>query len=207
MLDIVATFISVFPQSQLWFNGPEFVLIGRRADAFALDIPSLEERLGRPEIRRDLHYRHPLEANTGWLNESDSVLGSFLASAEDLRILSRGGRILADDVPRFDYELDPHQDIEVRTVGALLEIEKPLSKAASTALDGRRMARIEQMRKQNLYALANLIVDRGNKALQTGQLELAERTAREVLAEVPAHTKALWLLERIEGRLDKERAR
>ena len=30
------------------------------------------------------------------------------------------------------------------------------------------MARIEQMRKQNLYALANLIVDRGTKPLQTG---------------------------------------
>ncbi len=207
VLDIIATFISVFPQSQLWFNGPEFVLIGRRADAFAFDIPSLEERLGRPEIRRDLHYRHPLDANTGWLNESDSVLGSFLASAEDLRSLSRGGRILTDDVPRFDYELDPHQDIEVRTVGALLDIEKPLRKAASTALDGRRMARIEQMRKQNLYALANLIVERGNKALQAGQLELAERTAREVLAEVPAHTKALWLLERTKDRLDKERVR
>ena len=207
VLDIVATFISVFPQSQLWFNGPEFVLIGRRADAFALDISSLEERLGRPEIRRDLHYRHPLDANTGWLNESDSVLGSFLASAEDLRTLSRGGRILTDDVPRFDYELDPRQDIEVRTVGILLEIEKPLSKAASAALEGRRMARIEQMRKQNLYALANLIVERGDKALQAGQLELAERTAREVLAEVPAHTKALWLLERIEGRSDKDRVR
>ena len=201
VLDIVATFISVFPHSQLWFNGAEFVLIGRRADAFALDISSLEERLERPEIRRDLHYRHPLDANTGWLNESDSVLGSFLASAEDLRSLSRGGRILTDDVPRFDYELDPHQDIEVRTVGALLEIEKPLRKAASAALDGRRMARIEQMRKQNLYALANLIVERGDKALQAGQLELAERIAREVLAEVPAHTKALWLLERIEGRV------
>ena len=201
VLDIVATFISVFPQSQLWFNGPEFVLIGRRAEAFALDIPSLEERLGRTEIRRDLHYRHPLDANTGLLNESDSVLGSFLAAAEDLRILARDGRILADDVPRFDYELDPHQDIEVRTVGALLEIEKPLRKAASVALDGRRMARIEQMRKQNLYALANLIVDRGNKALQAGQLKLAARTAREVLAEVPAHTRALWLLERIEGRV------
>ena len=201
VVDIVATFISVFPQSQLWFNGPEFVLVGRRADAFALDISSLEERLGRPEIRRDLHYRHPLDANTGWLNESDSVLGSFLAATEDLRTLSRGGRILADDVPRFDYELDPHQDIEVRTVGALLEIEKPLSKEVSAALDGRRMARIEQMRKQNLYALANLIVDRGNKALQAGQLELAERTAREVLAEVPAHTKALWLLERTKGRV------
>ena len=201
VLDIVATFISVFPHSQLWFNGPEFVLIGRRADAFALDIPALEERLGRPEIRRDLHYRHPLDANTGWLNESDSVLGSFLASAEDLRTLSRGGRILVDDVPRFDYELDPRQDIEVRTVGALLEIEKPLPKAASDELDERRLARIEQRRKQNLYALANLIVDRGTKALQAGQLELAERTAREVLAEVPAHTKALWLLERIEGRV------
>ena len=205
VLDIVATFISVFPQSQLWFNGPEFVLIGRRADAFALDIPSLEERLRRPEIRRDLHYRHPLDANTGWLNESDSVLGSFLASAEDLRTLSRGGRILVDDVPRFDYELDPRQDIEVRTVGALLEIEKPLPKATSAALDGRRMARIEQRRKQNLYALANLIVERGTKALQAGQLELAERTAREVLAEVPAHTKALWLLERTKGRMDKDR--
>ena len=207
VLDIVATFISAFPQSQLWFNGPEFVLIGRRADAFALDISSLEERLERPEIRRDLHYRHPLDANTGWLNESDSVLGSFLASAEDLRSLSRGGRILTDDVPRFDYELDPHQDIEVRTVGALLEIAKPLHKATSAALDGRRMARIEQRRKQNLYALANLIVDRGSKALQAGQLELAERTAREVLAEVPAHTKALWLLERTKGRLDKEKVR
>ena len=205
VLDIIATFISVFPQSQLWFNGPEFVLIGRRADAFAIDIPSLEKRLKRAEIRRDLHYRHPLDAGTGWLNESDSVLGSFLASAEDLRILARAGQILADDVPRFDYELNPRQDIEVQTVGALLEIDKPLGKVASAVLDGRRVARIEQRRKQNLYALANLSVERGNKALQAGQLALAERIAREVLAEVPGHTRALWLLERIKGRLGKDR--
>lgn len=202
--DIMATFIRVFPQSQLWFNGPEFVLIGRRADAFALDIASLEERLERPEIRRDLRYRHPLDANTGWLNEADSVLGSLLAEAENLRSLSRGGRILVDDVPRFDYELDPQQDIEVSTVAALLEIEKPLGKAALAALDGRRMARIEQLRKQNLYSLANPIVDRGHQALQAGQRALAEQTARAVLAEVPGHTKAVWLLERAKGRLDKD---
>ena len=41
VLDIVATLISVFPQSQLWFNGPEFVLIGRRADAFATVVASV----------------------------------------------------------------------------------------------------------------------------------------------------------------------
>ena len=133
------------------------------------------------------------------------MLGSFLASAEDLRVLARAGQILADDVPRFDYELNPRQDIEVQTVGALLEIDKPLGKVASAALDGRRVARIEQRRKQNLYALANLSVERGNKALQAGQLALAERIAREVLAEVPGHTRALWLLERIEGRLGKDR--
>lgn len=203
--DIVATFISVFPQSQLWFNGAEFVLLGRRADHFGIDIPALEEKLRRAEIRRDLHYQHPLSAATGWLNQSDSVLGSFLASPEDLNILARSGRILEDDVPRFDYELNPRQDLEVQTVSAFLEIEKPLSKVVTAAPEGKRMVFIEQLRKQNLYALANLIVDRGSKAFQAGQVEEAGRIAREVLAEVPAHTGALWLLERTEGRAGKGR--
>ena len=205
--DIIATFISVFPQSQLWFNGAEFVLLGRRADHFGIDIPALEAKLQRAEIHQDLHYRHPLKADTGWLNEIDSVLGSFLAAGEDLRVLARGGRILVDDVPKFDYELNPRQDLEVRTVGAFLEIEKPLGRVVDAVLDAKRMGLIEQKRKQNLYALANLIVDRGNMALQAGRMEEAARIAREVLAEVPAHTEALWLLERTKGRAGKGRRR
>ena len=207
VMDIVATFIRVFPESQLWFNGPEFVLIGRRADKFGVDIPSLEERLKKAEIRQDLQYQHQLSANTGWLNESDSVLGSFLASSEDLNAMTRSGRMLEDDVPRFDYELNPHQDIEAQTVGAFLQIEMPLGKVASVAFDGKRMAFIEQKRKQNLYALANLIVDRGVKAYRAGQLGVAERIAREVLAEVPAHTGALWLLQRVGGKAGRGRVR
>ena len=207
VMDIVATFISVFPESQFWFNGPEFLLIGRRADSFGIDIPCLEERLRRPEIRQDLQYRHQLNADTGWLNESKSVLGSFLASSEDLRILARSGRILKDDVPRFDYELNPRQELEVGTVGAFLEIKKPLGKVTSATLGGKRMAFIEQIRKQNLYALANLIVDRGDRAFKSGQMDLAERIAREVLGEVPAHTGALWLLERTKGRAGKDGVR
>ena len=77
VLDIIATFISVFPQSQLWFNGPEFVLIGRRADAFAIDIPSLEKRLKRAEIHRDLHYRHPAGRGYGVAQRVRQRVGEF----------------------------------------------------------------------------------------------------------------------------------
>ena len=198
--DVIATFISVFPHSQLWFNGAEFLLVGRRADKFEIDIAALEERLKRGAIHQDLQYRHQLKADTGWLNEADSVLGSLLAAPEDLVLLARGGRILADDVPLFDYELDPRQDIEIHTVGALLKIENPLSKIVPSVLEGRRNAYIEQKRKLNLYALANLVVDRGDKALRAGRWQGAAEIAREVLEEVPAHPGALWLLQRVEGR-------
>ena len=82
----------------------------------------------------------------------------------------------------------------------LLKIETPLSKIVSSVLEGRRSAYIEQKRKLNLYALANLIVDRGDKALRAGRPQAAAAIAREVLDEVPAHPGALWLLQRVEGR-------
>lgn len=98
----VRTFLDVFPNSMLWYNTSELLLIGVNDDALRLDGSRVRERLARGAVAEDLAYSHWGNASRN-LNNPDVFFASFLMGPAGLRSVSEGGAIFSDDRPRLDY--------------------------------------------------------------------------------------------------------
>ena len=98
---VVRSFLMVFPQSVLWYNTSELLLIGSADDAFNIAEGKL---LGMDEeIQADLQYSH-------WggvaysLNQPHVFWGGYLMGAEGLVSATAEADVYWDDRPVLDYE-------------------------------------------------------------------------------------------------------
>ncbi len=98
----VRTFLDVFPNSMLWYNTSELLLIGVNGDSLRLDAARVRERLSRGAVAEDLAYRHWGSASRN-LNDPGVFFASFLMGPAGLRSVSDSGVIFTDDHPRLDY--------------------------------------------------------------------------------------------------------
>ena len=99
---IVNTFIDVFPESVLWYNTVEFLLIGSRDERIRLTPSRLALLESHAEIHADMEYSYwggPAE----WLNRREVFLAGFLMDAAGLADAVRGVHVYTDDVPRLEY--------------------------------------------------------------------------------------------------------
>jgi len=99
---VVASFLEVFPQSTLWYNTAELLLIGVRGDRFELDPRRIDRLLADERIHDDLSYRHWGGPDRG-LNIPHVLLGCFLCGPRGLAALSAGAPRYHDDRPELDY--------------------------------------------------------------------------------------------------------
>jgi spermidine synthase len=99
---IVHTFLEVFPQSVLWYNRAELLLIGTNGERPAFDPARLELLTGEGPVRRDLEFAlwgGPAQ----WQNRPEVFLGGFLAGPDALARMAADGEIFRDDRPVLDY--------------------------------------------------------------------------------------------------------
>ncbi len=98
---IIRTFLTVFPESTLWFNGPDLLLLGS-PESPRYDLKKIEQRLHLPGVVEDLDrsYSH---ARGGELTRIENFLGLFLLGPEELKEFSRGGEIYTDNLPKLEY--------------------------------------------------------------------------------------------------------
>ena len=98
---IIATFLDVFPESILWYNTSELLLIGFKNGEALLKTERLA-MLGEGAVGEDLRFSQwggPRE----WLNDTANFLGGFLCGPRGLRDLAAGGEIYSDDRPVLAY--------------------------------------------------------------------------------------------------------
>jgi spermidine synthase len=98
----IRTFLEVFPQSMLWYNTSELLLIGVAGDELHLDESRLRARLAAEPIASDLAYRHWGDERLE-LRHPDVFLASFLTGPAGLREIAAGGDVYRDDRPVLDY--------------------------------------------------------------------------------------------------------
>ena len=95
---LIASFLSVFPHTSLWFLGTEGVLIGTM-DSLRIDIRALRERMSPEAVKADLE-RISLDA-------PERLLACFLMDERRVREYAGNAPVISDDWPAIEFSA-PH---------------------------------------------------------------------------------------------------
>ncbi|MDR0303149.1 MAG: fused MFS/spermidine synthase [Chitinispirillales bacterium] len=100
---IIKTFVSVFPNSQLWFNGSEFLLVGTNGEFGNLSGKRAQEIFSQNEkVVEDLRWSY-WGGSLYMLSDRRILAASFLCDRNDLARMSQDGEIFTDNVPKLEY--------------------------------------------------------------------------------------------------------
>jgi spermidine synthase len=200
---VIRTFLEVFPQSMLWYNTSELLLIGVAGDELRLDASRVRARLAMEPIAADLAYRHWGDERLE-LRNPEVFLASFLMGPAGLRSVAQGGDLYRDDRPVLDYaapRVREEDTNEIPVVGVLRSHLEPLESvfgperapdaaavASGAALEephgvGRSDAEaIRAIRERNLGDIvARALVTRATYLLPTRNIPEIARTVEEAV--------------------------
>lgn len=122
---VIGTFLSVFPQSVLWYNTSELLLLGFKTDTLALNAGVIETTLLKNlKVRQDLSYSHWGGVNHR-LNRPNMFLSGFLMGPRGLHLMTNAAPVYTDDKPVLDYAT---VDAEETQTADELVIRETLSK-------------------------------------------------------------------------------
>jgi spermidine synthase len=193
---IVATFREVFPESVLWYNTSELLLIGARGAAVRLSEPRLALLESAAHIHADLQYSHWGDRGRA-LNRPEVLLGGFLSGAPGLAALSEGAAPYRDDRPTLEYETsrtDRSRTAEMAIVPLLRGHLDAPALVLDGPLDAGREARVLEQRERNLRDLiASALVRRADEVAGAGDATAALALLDEALRENPESVPALRL--------------
>ena len=147
---VIRTFLEVFPESGLWYNTSEFLLIGHKSEEAQVSIERLDMLSSNEVIHKDLSYAY-WGGPAHWLNRREVFLASFLCGPEALARLTGGAEVYRDNPPRLEYLAAKKLQ---RTERAIIELIRrhtdPVGVVLNGALDDEELAQIQSIRRQNL---------------------------------------------------------
>jgi spermidine synthase len=207
---VVRSFLEVFPNSVLWYNRSELLLIGA-ADSLALDAERLALLTGDSRLHDDLRYSQ-WGGPSHWLNQPHAFLGGLMVGSHGLAAFATGGELLRDDRPWLEYaavELDPERSS--RNERDFVAAIRPHLSAAGEALGielaeatSEGAARMQERNLGDIAASAELRLYRGFQRRWPPQplLPFVERAIAANPESAQARYAAARLLLRL-GRLDR----
>ncbi len=149
----IRTFLASFPESVLWYNKSELLLIGSNGGRLQTSLEDLAERIGREPVRSDLRFAH-WGGEAYWLHRPHAFLGGFLLGPASLAALSEGAVPLRDDLPLLEYAagdaLRRGLVDEERIVALIRQHLDPLRVVLATALPDAVAAAAAGVRHGNL---------------------------------------------------------
>jgi Flp pilus assembly protein TadD len=153
---VVATFLSVFPHSIIWYNSAELLLLGLNADRAELAIDRLALLAAQPALNADLRFAH-WGGPAHWLNQPAIFLAGFLAGPDGLAALAAGAPIERDDRPQLAYAARRVNPGDLNEL-AVLQILRPQIAPIASVLSGQApddlLAAAAQERERNLGDIA-----------------------------------------------------
>ena len=183
---IVRTFLDVFPESSLWYNTGELLLIGTSGPSLRLSNERLRLVQSDARLLLDLDWSH-WGGQDERLSDPSALLGSYLMGATGLFQFSRDAESYVDDLPRLDYSVsavrDPREELEV------VEALKPHLESVADVLDredGLDLGRAATLRRANLEDVRAASMGRaGLRLLESGEYRDARELFRRALQVNP----------------------
>ncbi len=190
---VVGTFLEVFPQSVLWYNTSEVLLIGPNAGAFPWRTDLSPEPPWSETVVEDLdlvYWGGPADA----LNRPEVFLGGFLAGPEELTRFAGSGRRLRDDLPVLDYATAGRHALEgneIRIAERLRGHLTPLAEVVEGEWDPGFVEAVTRIQERNLADIAASALLRQAEALSAqGRPAAAGALLAEALEWNPGNLEA-----------------
>ena len=150
---VLQTFLDVFPQSVLWYNTGELLLIGINANRVKLNSSVLTRLSSNKQVRQDLDYSH-WGGKEHRLNLPPVFLAGFLMGPNGLSALAAGAPLYRDNRPVLDYATRDVLDTKTYDEFAILEeLRKhlePVGAAMDLNLTTDQLTAIDHIRAKNL---------------------------------------------------------
>jgi spermidine synthase len=160
---VIASFVRVFPNSFLWYNTSELLLVGIATDRPVLDRSRLSLLERDPRIHADLRYGH-WGGPEYWLNRPTVFLAGLLTGPRGLAAIADRVPSLRDDRPILEYVtsfIDPNQPYEIGVLQLLSPHLEPVERVVAPALPPDSARAIAAIRERNLgQIVANAILKR-----------------------------------------------
>jgi spermidine synthase len=159
---VIKTFLEVFPESTLWYNKSEFLLIGYKSKEAQVSFGRLDMLSSDEIISKDLKYAY-WGGPDHWLNRREVFLANFLCGPQSLAKMTAGAQVYRDEVPSLEYlSARKLQRPQEAIVGLIRNYIDPVNLVLSEKPDEQKMALIESIRKQNLRdIIAASLYERG----------------------------------------------
>jgi spermidine synthase len=149
---VVRSFLDVFPQTLLWYNTTELLLIGVKADRWELARERFQQLRARDRIAEDLAYSY-------WggpryrLNRPLVFLGGFLMGPRGLAALAGGAKPYRDDHPKLEYAVarpTDDKENELANLALLRQHLEPVGPLLSFPLSQEEDESVREIRDRNL---------------------------------------------------------
>lgn len=113
---IIKTFLSVFPNAQLWYNTEELLLMGFKGDIRRLSPQRFAQITTNPKIKSDININY-WGGSSYSLSRFPAFLSGFLASGEQLNALANIAQttVYKDDKLQLSYSVDHYQRTDQRS--------------------------------------------------------------------------------------------
>ena len=147
---VVATFLQVFPDSVLWYNRSELLLIGANGGDLRLDPAGLERLQQRPQLQTDLEFSY-------WggpaydIRKPEVFLAGFLAGPDGLSGLAGDAAIYHDDLPHLEYSTATAPSIadRIEVVRSIQSAYDPIGAIVARRPGVETIEAIESIRQKN----------------------------------------------------------
>lgn len=194
---VLRTFLEVFPNATLWYNGAEMLAIGGAGGRIALDPARLAAVLADTALARDLRWSQ-WGGREFHLDRAGNLLGSYLCGPRGLAALSAGGRLDRDDRPQLDYATAGADEDDRYDVVALPLLKRhldPVAEGLAVPGDSAVFARAEDVRARNFADMVAAVELRRVDAVRGEGPAAMLEVARVALRANPENLEAA----RIEG--------
>ena len=153
---VIKTFLDAFPQSFLWYNSSDLLLIGVNDADFKISRTTLQPLWSNEVVHRDLRYTF-WGGPQHWLNWLPVFLGGYLAGPNELADLASGAQLYRDDLPVLDYATSLDYITQTNEIPIvkdhLLKHTGALDEVTAFTLSPEEASAIEGVRKKNLGAI------------------------------------------------------
>ncbi len=179
---VLRTFLEEFPQSVLWYNTGEMLLIGAKGPRIGID-PSRLALVERPgPIHEDLRWAY-WGGDSRALYRPEMLLGGFVAGPDALARIASGAPVYRDDRPVLAYaaaKLVAGQGTELPTVDLLTRNVEPVAELFAGGLPDSVATVAAVVRDQYLRDIA---AEAYVGIVETGQSRLSPQQMQQYLEE------------------------